>query len=122
MSDFERLLALVNASASSLKEAGYKPLSTREAPNPGPPEMGPLHDPKAMEALDVLSSSLKQMNALISPTPMFVILKAIGFHVSSAIRVVLQARAADVMLSKPGGMHGNDIATFTGIEPYNLAR
>ncbi|KDQ19530.1 hypothetical protein BOTBODRAFT_636425 [Botryobasidium botryosum FD-172 SS1] len=124
-SEFTQLLHLINTSAHTVGEA----YTDAGLPHPSSNNASSLNsqhateEPATQRAVVTLIAACRQLIASVMPPVAYAIETSLGFQHSAAVRVAIEAHVAEaVRPTGDKGMHINDIAKYSNINPDKLAR
>ncbi|KDQ19528.1 hypothetical protein BOTBODRAFT_28102 [Botryobasidium botryosum FD-172 SS1] len=124
-SDFGQLLHLINASANVIGEAYDAVGCPHPSSNDGstPISSDKTQQAGTQQAVITLIAACRQLIAsVMAPVP-YAIETSMSFQYSAAIRVAIEAHVAEALREVGDqGMHVNDIAKYSNINPDKLAR
>ncbi|KAF8953241.1 O-methyltransferase [Flammula alnicola] len=84
---------------------------------------GPRMLPEVSEAVSHIVSAAAQLIAIVQPAPVTLMTTAIQVHVSSALRVAVDANVVEILREAgPQGLHVNKISEKNGINSGKLGR
>ncbi|SJL09154.1 uncharacterized protein ARMOST_12530 [Armillaria ostoyae] len=126
-SPLKQLSNLISASVDQI-ESHYKSNGNFQYPSldapfdPTSPSEALSMDPAVIPAAMVIVSACAQLSATVNLPAMTMYDGIGGFHLSSALRVALEANIVEILREHPQGLHVQDIAAQNEMEPVKLGR
>ncbi|KIY52770.1 S-adenosyl-L-methionine-dependent methyltransferase [Fistulina hepatica ATCC 64428] len=81
-----------------------------------------VRSPAVVNQAKIIAAAAGQLNALVNVPFATIMDSALGFYVTSALRVACEGLIVEILRDHPQGLHVNEIAALNGMDPGKISR